>query len=122
MAPDVLGGRARRKQALLRSLLGAALRRIRLSQGRTLADVAVAARISMPYLSEIERGCKEASSEVLAAVCDALGVDLAELLTDVVYDLTDIGAGSNVRQMPVRRATAPPVSGAGGAVVSLLAA
>ncbi|MFI6520425.1 helix-turn-helix domain-containing protein [Spirillospora sp. NPDC050679] len=122
MAPDVLGGRSRRKQALLRSLLGAALRRARLSQGRTLADVARTARISMPYLSEIERGCKEASSEVLAAVCDALGVDLAELLTDVVYDLTGIGAGSNVRPMPVRRATAPPVSGAGGAVVSLLAA
>ncbi|MGI5170039.1 helix-turn-helix domain-containing protein [Spirillospora sp. CA-253888] len=122
MAPDVLDGRGRRPRALLRSLLGAALRRIRLSQGRTLADVAVTARISMPYLSEIERGCKEASSEVLAAVCDALGVDLADLLTDIVYDLTDIGAGSNVRAMPVRRATAPPASGSGGAVVSLLAA
>ncbi|MER7545633.1 helix-turn-helix domain-containing protein [Actinomadura sp.] len=122
-------GPGRRPRALLRSLLGAALRRIRRTQGRTLADVAVAARISMPYLSEIERGRKEASSEVLAAVCDALDVELAELLAAVVHDLTRVDAarveGGVVRAMPVRRAAAPPVappaSGAGGATVSVLA-
>jgi XRE family transcriptional regulator, stress-response regulator len=52
------------------------LRRARLEQGRTLADVAHAAKVSMQYLSEIERGRKEASSEVLAAICDALETDL----------------------------------------------
>jgi transcriptional regulator with XRE-family HTH domain len=76
------------KEALLRSVLGDALRRARLEQGRTLADVATAARISMPYLSEVERGRKEVSSEVLAALCDALGVDLADLLVAVVFHLT----------------------------------
>jgi XRE family transcriptional regulator, stress-response regulator len=72
--------RARRSRPLLRTTLGKLLRRARLDQGRTLADVARAARVSMPYLSELERGRKEASSEILAAVCDALGVDLADLL------------------------------------------
>jgi transcriptional regulator with XRE-family HTH domain len=64
-------------------VLGDALRRIRREQGRTLADVADAARVSMQYLSELERGRKEASSEILAALCDALSVDLADLLADV---------------------------------------
>lgn len=73
---------------LLRSVLGEALRRARLEQGRTLADVALAARVSMPYLSEVERGLKEVSSEVLAALCAALGIDLADLLTVVVIKLT----------------------------------
>ncbi|WP_438672122.1 helix-turn-helix domain-containing protein, partial [Spongiactinospora gelatinilytica] len=72
----------------LRSLLGKALRRFRLDQRRTLADVAVAASISVPYLSEVERGRKEVSSEILAAICDALGIELADLLTAVVTDLT----------------------------------
>jgi transcriptional regulator with XRE-family HTH domain len=78
----------RRPRALLRSVLGEALRRARLEQGRTLADVALAARISMPYLSEVERGRKEVSSEVLAALCDALGIDLSDLLVAVVFNLT----------------------------------
>jgi transcriptional regulator with XRE-family HTH domain len=57
------------------------LRRERLAQELRLKDVAEAARISMPYLSEIERGRKEASSEVLAAAAHALGLGLADLLT-----------------------------------------
>ncbi|MDX6742477.1 helix-turn-helix transcriptional regulator [Actinocorallia sp. A-T 12471] len=73
---------------LLRELLGDELRRLRREQGRTLADVARHARISMPYLSEVERGRKEASSEVLASVCDALAVDLGDVLTDVGRDLS----------------------------------
>ncbi|WUU18383.1 helix-turn-helix transcriptional regulator [Streptomyces sp. NBC_00663] len=56
------------------------LRRERLAQERTLKDVADAARISMPYLSEVERGRKEASSEVLAAAAQALGLGLGDLL------------------------------------------
>jgi transcriptional regulator with XRE-family HTH domain len=57
------------------------LRRERLAQERTLKDVAEAALISMPYLSELERGRKEASSEVLAAAAQALGLGLADLLS-----------------------------------------
>lgn len=68
---------------LLRTVLGAVLRGIRRHQGRTLSDVAVAARVSMQYLSELERGRKEASSEILAAVCDALRVELSDVLAEV---------------------------------------
>jgi len=75
--------REAKSKPLLRVLLGDVLRGIRRDQGRTLADVARAARISMPYLSELERGRKEASSEVLAAVCDALRVELSDVLTEV---------------------------------------
>jgi XRE family transcriptional regulator, stress-response regulator len=76
-----------RSKPLLRILLGEVLRRIRLEQRRTLADVSEAAKVSMPYLSELERGRKEASSEVLAAVCAALSIDLADLLAQVGREL-----------------------------------
>ena len=75
--------RRRTQRPLLRRVLGDGLRRTRLEQGRTLADVAAAARVSMQYLSELERGRKEASSEILDALCDALDVDLANLLTEI---------------------------------------
>nr|AJW65415.1 XRE family transcription regulator [Nocardiopsis sp. CMB-M0232] len=65
---------------LMRDLVGATLRRIRLEQGRTLRDVADSAQVSLPYLSEIERGRKEPSSEVLAAIHRALGLRLIDLL------------------------------------------
>ncbi|MEV6318806.1 helix-turn-helix transcriptional regulator [Streptomyces sp. NPDC051776] len=68
------------KEPLWRDVIGEILRRERLAQKRTLKDVADAARISMPYLSEVERGLKEASSEVLAAAAAALGLGLADLL------------------------------------------
>ncbi|MFE2290222.1 helix-turn-helix domain-containing protein [Streptomyces sp. NPDC059452] len=68
------------REPLWRDLVGDVLRGERQSQGRTLKDVADAARISMPYLSEVERGRKEASSEVLAAAAQALGLSLADLL------------------------------------------
>ena len=73
-------------------MVGDVLRRTRLEQRRTLADVARSARISMQYLSEIERGRKEASSEILAALCTALRLDLSELLAAVGRDLLDQGA------------------------------
>lgn len=75
---------------LLRRLVGQALRRHRQAQGRTLRDVADAARVSMPYLSEVERGRKEASSEVLAAICRALGIRLADLLDEVRLELARV--------------------------------
>jgi transcriptional regulator with XRE-family HTH domain len=81
--------RAQRPGPLLRTIVGDVLRRTRLSQRRTLADVAASARISMQYLSELERGRKEASSEILAALCAALGIDLSELLAAVGHDLLD---------------------------------
>ena len=68
---------------LLRSLLGDVLRRHRQQQARTLREVSAEARISMGYLSEVERGVKEASSELLAAICDALEVPLADVLREV---------------------------------------
>jgi Helix-turn-helix domain len=76
------------KEPLWRDLVGEVLRRERRAQDRTLKDVADAARISLPYLSEIERGRKEASSEVLAAAAHALGLRLADLLTLAHTELT----------------------------------
>ena len=72
---------------LLRTAIGEVLRRARQAQGRTLADVATAARVSLPYLSELERGLKEGSSEVLAAICDALDIQLPDLLVQAARDL-----------------------------------
>lgn len=68
------------REPLWRQIVGDVLRRVRLAQKRTLKEVAEAARISVPYLSEVERGRKEASSEVLAAAARALGLTLADLL------------------------------------------
>jgi transcriptional regulator with XRE-family HTH domain len=71
----------------LREAVGEALRRQRLAQGRTLREVAEAAGVSLTYLSEVERGRKEASSEVLEAVCAALQLALAELFFEVAETL-----------------------------------
>ncbi|MET9907628.1 helix-turn-helix transcriptional regulator [Streptomyces sp. NPDC006476] len=80
------------REPLWRDLVGDVLRRERLAQERTLKDVADAARISMPYLSEVERGRKEASSEVLAAAAHALGLGLGDLLSLAQGELTRIGS------------------------------
>lgn len=68
---------------LVRRLLGDVLRQERLRQGRTLRDISALARVSLGYISEIERGRKEASSECLAAICGALRVPLSAVLADV---------------------------------------
>ncbi|RZT76930.1 transcriptional regulator with XRE-family HTH domain [Micromonospora violae] len=68
---------------LLRRVIGDALRARRQGQQRTLREVSTAANVSLGYLSEIERGHKEPSSELLAAICDALGARLSELLREV---------------------------------------
>ncbi|GLZ04381.1 hypothetical protein Acsp03_18470 [Actinomadura sp. NBRC 104412] len=72
---------------LLRGLLGDVLRQLRLRQGRTLREVSAAARVSLGYLSEVERGQKEASSELLASICKALGVPLSHVLREVADQL-----------------------------------
>jgi transcriptional regulator with XRE-family HTH domain len=64
-------------------VIGDALRSRRQAQHRTLREVSTAANVSLGYLSEIERGQKEASSELLAAICDALGARLSDLLGEV---------------------------------------
>jgi transcriptional regulator with XRE-family HTH domain len=72
---------------LLRRMLGDVLRRHRLRQSRTLREVSVAAGVSLGYLSEVERGRKEASSELLEAICGALEVSMSEVLREVSDDL-----------------------------------
>jgi transcriptional regulator with XRE-family HTH domain len=72
---------------LVRRLLGDVLRQERLRQGRTLRDVSASAQVSLGYISEIERGQKEASSECLAAICSALEVPLSVVLADVSYEI-----------------------------------
>lgn len=78
------------REPLWRDLVGDVLRRERLAQERTLKDVADTARISMPYLSEVERGRKEASSEVLAAAAQALGLGLGDLLSRAQGELVRV--------------------------------
>lgn len=72
---------------LVRQLLGDQLRRRRLEQRRTLRDVSGRARVSLGYLSEVERGQKEASSELMASICDALEIPMSVVLREVSEDL-----------------------------------
>ncbi len=76
--------------SLLREVLGDVLRRARTKQGRTLREVSDAARVSLGYLSEVERGRKEASSELLNAICDALDVQLSRLLVEAGEQLARV--------------------------------
>ncbi len=80
---------------VLRLHLGDELRRQRLRQGLTLRQVSASARVSLGYLSEVERGQKEASSELLAAICGALDLPLSQLLRHVGDDisLAELAAG-----------------------------
>jgi transcriptional regulator with XRE-family HTH domain len=95
-------GTERQPRPLLRTMIGDALRRTRLRQRRTLEDVARAARVSMPYLSEVERGRKEASSEVVAAICEALRLDLCDLLAEVERGLIEFRGRRARRDRVVR--------------------
>jgi transcriptional regulator with XRE-family HTH domain len=99
---------------LLRRLLGDVLRRHRVLQSRTLRDVSAAAGVSLGYLSEIERGRKEASSELLAAICAALDVSLSEVLREAGDDLAHeerrrrlvpVGFGRSAGPVPTRPAS-----------------
>ena len=118
------GEHRRRSRPLLRTMIGERLRRTRREQGRTLSNVSRTARVSVPYLSEVERGRKEASSEVLAAICDALRIDLAELLAGVAHDLAvgqgrlgtviRLDTGRRTRRLDARRLDAGRLDVAGG--------
>jgi transcriptional regulator with XRE-family HTH domain len=68
---------------VLRQVVGDTLRALRLRQRRTLREVSANARVSLGYLSEVERGQKEPSSELLAAICGALDVELSDLFAEV---------------------------------------
>ena len=68
--------------SLVREVIGDVLRGARTTQGRTLREVSDSARVSLGYLSEVERGRKEPSSELLTAICDALHVPLSQVLID----------------------------------------
>jgi transcriptional regulator with XRE-family HTH domain len=105
---------------LLRRLIGDVLRRHRIRQSRTLRDVSSAAGVSLGYLSEVERGRKEASSELLAAICGALDVSMSEVLREVSDDLAreerrvrlaPVGFGST---NPARIAAPMPVRAVAG--------
>lgn len=73
--------------ALLREVIGDVLRRARVDQGRTLREVSDTARVSLGYLSEVERGRKEASSELLGAICGALDIPLSRVLSDAGQEM-----------------------------------
>ncbi len=99
---------------LLRRVIGDALRARRQGQHRTLREVSTAANVSLGYLSEIERGQKEASSELLAAICDALGARLSEVLGEVsdtlalAEDMDGVLVPVEIeRPAPVKTAEAP---------------
>ena len=91
--------------SLVREVVGDVLRRARTSQGRTLREVSDSARVSLGYLSEVERGRKEPSSELLNAICDALEVPLSEVL---------IGAGEQLarEERDARTVSSASASGA----------
>lgn len=86
--PEPSAAVAPARRPLLREALGTVLRGLRAESGRTLRDVADAARVSPGYLSEIERGRKEASSELLAAVSEALTVSLGEILIRAALEVS----------------------------------
>ncbi|SCK49564.1 helix-turn-helix domain-containing protein [Streptomyces sp. WMMB 322] len=99
---------------LLRRLLGDVLRRQRQRQGRTLREVSSSARVSLGYLSEVERGQKEASSELLSSICDALDVRMSELMREVSDELALAelaeSAASETVPAPMRRTVLNPIS------------
>lgn len=85
---------------LVRHLLGGVLRRQRMRQGRTLRQVSADARVSLGYISEVERGQKEASSELLAAICAALDVPLSTVLHEVSEELAQVEQGVPAQAAP----------------------
>jgi transcriptional regulator with XRE-family HTH domain len=95
----------------LRAIIGATLRRRRQSQARTLREVAEAAGVSLTYLSEVERGCKEASSEVLEAICSALGLVLSDLLFEVAEELARLEVRGSLPRIGFIPAPPDPLAG-----------
>jgi transcriptional regulator with XRE-family HTH domain len=122
LAASGAGVKGGARMVLLRRLMGDVLRRHRLRQSRTLRDVSAAARVSLGYLSEIERGRKEASSELLAAICAALDISLADVLREVSDDLAAIERRvvAPIGFVPSASVSANAVKPARGAAVATL--
>ncbi|HWK93434.1 MAG TPA: helix-turn-helix transcriptional regulator [Luteimicrobium sp.] len=97
---------------LLRTALGASLRRRRDEQGLRIVDVAERARLSVAYVSEVERGRKEPSSEVVSALCGALGASLAEVLREVVDVLEREAARARLAELRDRAGLGAPTGAA----------
>ncbi|CAM4139533.1 helix-turn-helix domain-containing protein [Janibacter anophelis] len=97
---------------LLREELGDVLRDARRAQGRTLRDISAKASVSLGYLSEIERGEKEASSELLASICTALGMPMSLVLTEVAQRADRAERASAPVTLPVASRTEDVVSAA----------
>jgi transcriptional regulator with XRE-family HTH domain len=98
---------------LLRHAIGSVLRRIRTEQGSTLRQLSETSRVSIPYLSEIERGRKEASSEILAALCRVLTVTEGELLIRVAAEFQAVQSDARVLSLLPGSDPADPPEGAG---------
>jgi transcriptional regulator with XRE-family HTH domain len=94
---------------LLRRVIGDALRARRQGQQRTLREISSAANVSLGYLSEIERGQKEASSELLASICQALGSQLSEVLRDASDSLARAERTDQLVAEPLLAEVAAPV-------------
>jgi transcriptional regulator with XRE-family HTH domain len=88
---------------LLRREVGDVLRDHRQSQGRTLREISAAAAVSLGYLSEVERGEKEASSELLASICAALNLPMSQMLSDVSDRAAESEAVSALVTLPIGR-------------------
>jgi len=108
-----------------RRLLGEVLRSQRMRQGRTLRQVSADARVSLGYISEIERGQKEASSELLASICSALDVPLSEILMEVsdaaALEEAALEIASQLQRVaigPTARSPKPQASASSGTVVA----
>jgi transcriptional regulator with XRE-family HTH domain len=86
---------------LMREAIGGTLRRARTERRRTLRDVSRRARVSLGYLSEVERGRKEPSSELLAAICEALDIPLPDLLTEAAETIAESLAATASARRPV---------------------
>jgi transcriptional regulator with XRE-family HTH domain len=92
---------AREPEPLWRDALGDVLRRLRHARSERLADTARRAGVSPQYLSEVERGLKEPSSEMIAAIAGALGVTLVDLTIAVAEDLRDVTELTTVTGSPL---------------------
>ena len=97
---------------LLREELGDVLRDARRAQGRTLRDISAKASVSLGYLSEVERGEKEASSELLASICAALGMPMSLVLTEVAQRADRAERASAPVTLPVASRSEDVVSAA----------
>jgi transcriptional regulator with XRE-family HTH domain len=96
---------------LFRRVLGDVLRSQRMQRGMTLREVSAEARVSLGYISEIERGHKEASSELLASLCGAMDV----ALSDVIREVSDLIVLEEAAMAPVALPVARPATVASAA-------